>query len=73
MFYDDHEPPHFHAEYGEHKARFSVETLESMDKGFPPRGVRLVREWGSLHQHELRSNWNKARLGWPLDRIEPLP
>ena len=73
MFYNEHEPPHFHAEYGEHQARFRIDTLEAMDSGFPRRGLRLVHEWSSLHQQELNSNWIKARLGWPLDRIDPLP
>lgn len=27
MFFDDHEPAHFHAEYGEHEALISIETL----------------------------------------------
>lgn len=26
MFYDDHSPPHFHAEYGGHKAEVSIDT-----------------------------------------------
>lgn len=25
MYYDDHNPPHFHAFYGNYKARFSIE------------------------------------------------
>ncbi|MCY4423502.1 MAG: DUF4160 domain-containing protein [Acidimicrobiaceae bacterium] len=26
MFYDDHSPPHFHAEYSGHKAEVSIDT-----------------------------------------------
>jgi len=73
MFHDDHEPPHFHAEYGEHLVRLRIDTLEPMDRGFPRRAMRLVKEWARLHQHELMENWVKARESLPLDRIEPLP
>ena len=27
MFYNDHAPPHFHAEYGEHEALIEIESL----------------------------------------------
>jgi hypothetical protein len=27
MFYNDHFPPHFHAEYGEHEAVIDINTL----------------------------------------------
>jgi hypothetical protein len=45
MFYNDHEPPHFHAFYGEAAAVVSIETGEVIE-GTRPRGARrLVREW----------------------------
>ena len=28
MFFNDHQAPHFHVEYGGHKAEISIETLE---------------------------------------------
>ena len=30
MFFDDHNPPHFHAEYAEHSAVFAIESLALM-------------------------------------------
>jgi hypothetical protein len=33
---------------------------------------RLIKEWASLHQAELRSNWDKANAGKPIERIAPL-
>jgi hypothetical protein len=73
MYFDDHNPPHFHAEYGEHMARIVIDSLEPMDEQLPRRALRLVQEWGALHRHELMANWDKARAGVPLDSIEPLP
>jgi len=28
MYFQDHNPPHFHAEYGEHKAEYDIQTLQ---------------------------------------------
>lgn len=30
MYYRDHEPPHFHAVYGEHQAQIVIATLEPL-------------------------------------------
>jgi hypothetical protein len=45
MYYRDHEPPHFHAVYGEHQAQIVIATLEPLVGEFPARALRLVREW----------------------------
>jgi hypothetical protein len=36
IFYDDHNPPHFHAEYGEHEALVNINTLAILGAAFPP-------------------------------------
>ena len=33
IFYDDHNPPHFHAEYGEHEALVNINTLAILAAG----------------------------------------
>lgn len=73
MYFDDHEPPHFHATYGEHKARFLIEPVDLMDAEFPAKQGRLVRMWAHLHKDELLENWQLARVGVPLRMIDPLP
>ena len=50
-----------------------IETGEFLDEGFPARARRLVEEWVALHAQELLRNWEKAREGTPLDKIDPLP
>lgn len=35
MYFDDHNPPHIHAEYGEYKARIAIETYRPLDEGCP--------------------------------------
>ena len=57
MHYDDHNPPHFHAQYGDFKA--SVLILENIvDAGYlPNRQLKLVLAWCELHKDELMQNW----------------
>jgi len=64
--------PHFHARYGGDEASLTIETVEVLAGELPPRALRLVRDWASSHQEELRENWNRARRHEPLRRIEPL-
>jgi hypothetical protein len=73
MFWDDHNPPHFHARYGEYKAVIEIGTLQVLDGSLPPRALGLVVEWASQHEEELMNNWDEARLRRPLGKIAPLP
>jgi len=72
MFYNDHWPPHFHAEYGEYEAVYKIETIEVLRGKLSRRAHALVVEWITLHRVELMENWNRARQGLPLRDIEPL-
>jgi hypothetical protein len=72
VYYNDHSPPHFHAEYAEHEALFRIETMELHSGSLPNRARALVLEWASLHRDELMENWELARQGLPLKEIPPL-
>jgi hypothetical protein len=72
MYYNDHEPPHFHARYGKQKATVEIETLNVLKGKLSPRVRGLVVEWAALHQDELRENWELARQQATLHWIEPL-
>ena len=72
MFYDDHEPPHFHARHAGSGAKIRIDTLEVMDSTLARRQLRLVLAWAELHQDELIANWRRARAGDTLQAIEPL-
>jgi hypothetical protein len=73
MFFNDHDPPHFHARYAEHRARAAIATGELLDGELPGRAARLVREWADLHRDELEDNWRLAQKLRPLNPIDPLP
>jgi len=73
MFYRDHQPPHFHAVYGDYGAVIDISTLAVIEGHLPARAIGMVVEWGSLHQNELLDRWRSARRFEPLNKIEPLP
>jgi hypothetical protein len=71
MLYDDHRPPHFHAEYGEYK--ISVEINTGVLQGrFPRRALDAVMEWYNIHREELLADWNLAERHQPMQKIPPL-
>ena len=73
MYYAEHEPvPHFHVRYGSQKARIAIDDLRVLDGDLSPRVRGLVVEWASLHQDELRKDWELARSRLPLISIKPL-
>ncbi len=72
MFYDDHNPPHFHARYGEYKAAVRIEDFAVLDGYLPPRALGLVMEWAEIHKDELMADWTLARANKPTQQIEPL-
>ncbi len=72
MFFDDHNPPHFHAEYGSDLALLDIRNLSVFSGRLPPRVIGLVIEWATLHQQELLANWDRARAQQELHRIAPL-
>ena len=57
MYFNDHEPPHFHVRYAEHRATFAIDALGLLAGQLPPRVLGLVAEWAALHRFELRRNW----------------
>ena len=72
MFYNDHEPPHFHAEHQGLQGKFDF-SGEMVAGAIESRtALRLVREWASLHRSELEQNWRMAKVGQPLRQIAPL-
>jgi hypothetical protein len=72
MYWNDHNPPHFHARYGEWLAEVDIQTLALLRGSLPPRALAMTIEWASRHQAELLEQWQRARRQRPLQSIEPL-
>lgn len=73
MYWRDHPPAHFHASYSGDAAEIEIGSGKLIEGWLPPRAQRLVGEWATAHQQELRDNWERARAHEPLTAIEPLP
>jgi hypothetical protein len=71
MYYDEHNPPHFHAEYGEYEITVFIESGIMKGK-FPKRALRAVLDWHDLHKDELLEDWNLATQRKSLKKIKPL-
>lgn len=65
----EHQPPHFHAVYGEYNGLFDIETLEMFEGDLPNRAEKLVREWARKYQDEIRAIWNNQEFT-PLPPLE---
>lgn len=72
MFFDDHNPTHFHAEHQGEMAVFDFRGNILRGDISSRTAVRLIREWVDLHQTELETNWNEMQAGREFRRIEPL-
>lgn len=72
MYYNDHSPPHFHANYGADQAVIRIDTGDVIEGNLSARALRLVEEWRSLHEDELLNDWVLAQDRQPLIKIEPL-
>jgi hypothetical protein len=72
IYYNDHLPAHFHAEYAEYEGVYVIDTLETLRGSLPRRAHALVVEWASAHRAELRANWERASESVRLEQIDPL-
>jgi hypothetical protein len=72
IFHDDHNPPHFHVEYGEYEAVVEIANGRLMFGHLPRQARRLVEEWRRIRKGELLQAWNAATSGRAPMRIKPL-
>jgi len=72
MFYNEHPPSHFHAEYQGTKGNFDFDG--NMIKGNikSKNALRLIKEWAELHKSELEVNWQNAKIKKDINKIEPI-
>lgn len=68
MYFDEHNPPHFHVRYNEFRATIDISTLNIIAGSLPAKVRGLVVEWAELHQDELLTMWNTKEF----HPIEPL-
>ena len=72
MFWDEHNPPHFHAEYGEKEVLIDIHQGTVLKGLFPFKQLKLVLAWCEIHRDELLENWDNAKNHREIIRINPL-
>ncbi len=72
FYFDDHNPPHFHAKYNEYEALIDIKSLGIIKGNLPAKAHSLVIEWASKHKAELMKDWELAKANKQPEKIEPL-
>lgn len=72
MYFDEHNPPHFHAIYAGDEAQVGIDPILVLEGSVPGRATSMVIEWAALHQRELLDNWNRLASDQAVQKIEPL-
>lgn len=72
MYWNEHLPPHFHAEYGKHKILVDIQKGTVIKGVFPFKQLKLVLAWAELHNNELMKNWENAKNHNEFIKINPL-
>ncbi|MCL2212574.1 MAG: DUF4160 domain-containing protein [Oscillospiraceae bacterium] len=68
MYFNEHNPPHFHATYNGVEALFDLNEGAFIKGTLPSRQARLVLAWYELHKDELMQIWNSKEF----KKIKPL-
>ena len=71
IHFREHPPAHFHAVYSGHEALVDIESLDILGGSLPTSEQRLLLQWASLHQAELREAWARAQQMESPGKIDP--
>ncbi|WP_150464765.1 DUF4160 domain-containing protein [Francisella sp. XLW-1] len=72
MYWDEHNPPHFHVRFGEYKCSVSIANISVIVGELPKKQERLVLAWAEIHKKELLQNWELCQKDKQPMQIEPL-
>lgn len=72
MFFNEHNPPHFHAEYEGNEVEINIQTGEVVSGSLSPRALRFIEEWRQQYINELMEDWELARSKQLPKKIKPL-
>lgn len=72
MYFNDHNPAHFHVHYNNFRATIDIEKLAILDGNLPARVLGLVIEWAEIYQAELQANWDSISTTGSYSKIQPL-
>ena len=57
IHFQDHPPPHFHAEYQGYEAVYNIQTGEKIEGVLPHKQNKIIIKWARQKQQKLLENW----------------
>ena len=72
MFYSEHNPPHFHAEYQGSEGIFNFDGEMLYGNIKSTTALKLIKQWSLLSKYELEENFVNIVKKTGINKIEPL-
>jgi len=75
LYYFDtqqHHSPHIHVNYQDESAVIEIPGGKLLEGSIKKSKLKLVEAWIEIHQDELMADWELARNGEPVFKIDPL-
>ena len=72
IYFDDHQPSHFHAEYGEYEAVFSIHDGDMINGKLPNTAKKLVKRWYDLQKDKILETWEHIQNDEVFQKVPPL-
>ena len=63
---------HFHAEYGEHEAVFSIKDGEIINGKLPKIAKKLIKKWYGLQKENILKAWEQIQNDEVFEKVPPL-
>jgi len=72
MYYEDHEPPHFHARGPDFVAKFAISDLSVLEitGKLKARESAVIKRWALANRPRLLENWRRGQAGEPMIKLE---
>jgi hypothetical protein len=72
LYFNDHAPPHFHAQGADFHARIRIDDggVIDVEGRISPRQQRRLRDWALARRDELMDNWRSVRAGEVPRRLD---
>jgi hypothetical protein len=72
VYWNDHNPPHFHVLYNDFSCYISINDLKILEWNLPPKIEKLVLSWAELYTTELLEAWEDVQNMKTPKKIDPL-
>lgn len=59
LYFEDHNPPHFHAFYAEYEILISIKSKEVMEGEMPKKQLKKIMSFAKSNEAELLEIWDE--------------